>query len=143
MKVLSKVVNTFFVERCWSPYSFIHSIKRNNLNADRAESLAYVHYNLTLLSHYCDAVENDNSKKDETWDNNPKETNLEDGAIVLEQLEAKLLGDHIPGADMPPPSTSKVLDALVFPLSSQHPMSREGHSDVGRVPPTPTLLQRS
>ena len=55
MKVLSQVINTSFAESCWSTYSFIHSVKRNNLNADRAESLVYVHYNLRLLSHYCDA----------------------------------------------------------------------------------------
>ena len=56
MKVLSQVVNTSSAKRCWSTYSFIHSVKRNNLNADRAESLVYVHYNLRLLSHYCDAL---------------------------------------------------------------------------------------
>jgi hypothetical protein len=67
--------------------------------------------------------------------------------MVLERLEAELLGDHIPGGDMPPPSTSNVLDASILPLSSQRPLSRGGHSAVGRVPrslpPTPTLLQRS
>jgi hypothetical protein len=51
--VLSQVVNTSFAERCWSTYSFIHSVKRNRLNVSRAESLVYVHYNLRLLSHYC------------------------------------------------------------------------------------------
>lgn len=59
-----------------------------------------MHYKLRLLSHYCDAMEND--KIDVTWDNNPTKVNLENGAIVLERLEAKLLGDHIHGADMPP-----------------------------------------
>jgi hypothetical protein len=39
VKVLSHVVNTSSAERCWSTYSFIHSVKRNSLNADRAESL--------------------------------------------------------------------------------------------------------
>jgi hypothetical protein len=53
--VLSQVVNTSSAERCWSTYSFIHGVKRNNLNADWAESLVYVHYNLRLFSsHYCD-----------------------------------------------------------------------------------------
>jgi hypothetical protein len=85
------------------------------------------------------------------WDNNPEETNLEDGTIVLECLEEELLsdhdGDHIPGGDMPPPSTSRVPDSSVLPLSAQRPLSHGGHSAVGRVPrslpPVPTLLQRS
>jgi hypothetical protein len=38
-RVLSQVVNTSFAERCWSTYSFIHSIKRNKLNVSQAESL--------------------------------------------------------------------------------------------------------
>jgi hypothetical protein len=53
-EVLSQVVNTSSAERCWSTYSFIHSVKRNRLNVNQAESLVYVHYNLQLLSHYCE-----------------------------------------------------------------------------------------
>jgi hypothetical protein len=150
VKVLSQVVNTSFAERCWSTYSFIHSVKRNNLNADRAESLVYVHYNLRLLLHYCDADGNAFSKRDMTWDNNLEETNLQDGTIVLERLQEELLsdhdGDHIPG-DMLLPSTTRVLDSLVLPLSTQHPLSGGGHSAAGRVPrslpPVPPLIQRS
>ena len=85
VKVLSQVVNTSSAERCWSTYSFIHNVKRNSLNADRAESLVYVHYNLRLLSHYCDAGEESalyNFKRDMNWDNNLEETNLVDGAMV-------------------------------------------------------------
>ena len=66
-------------------------MKRNNLNGDRAESLVYVHYKLTLLSHYCDAAKNDRTYL--TWDNDPKEVDLENGAIALESLEVELLGD--------------------------------------------------
>jgi hypothetical protein len=46
MRVLSQVVNTSSAERCWSTYSFIHNVKRNRLNVQRAETLVYVHYNL-------------------------------------------------------------------------------------------------
>jgi hypothetical protein len=141
VKVLSQVVNTSSVERCWSTYSFIHSVKRNSLNANRAESSIYVHYNLRLLSHYCDVGEESalyNHKRDMNWDNNLEETNLEDGAIVLERLEEELLGDrdgdHIPGGVMPPPSTSGVPNSTILPLSSQRPLSCRGHSVVGRVP---------
>jgi hypothetical protein len=151
VKVLSQVVNTSSAERCWSTYSFIHNVKRNNLNADRVESLVYVHYNLRLLSHYYDAEGNAFCKRDMTWDNNPEETNLEDGTIVLERLEEELLsdhdGDHILGGDMPPPSTTRVPDSSVLSLSAQHPLSREGHSAIGHVPRSlphvPALLQRS
>ena len=38
-KVLSQVVNTSSVERCWSTYSFIHNVRRNRLNENRAEKL--------------------------------------------------------------------------------------------------------
>jgi hypothetical protein len=69
------MVNTSSTKRCWNTYSFIHNIKINNLNVYRDESLVYVHYNLKLLSHYCDTTKNDNYKRDVTWDNNPKETN--------------------------------------------------------------------
>jgi hypothetical protein len=55
-----------------------------------------------------------------------QEANLEDGAIVLKCLEAKLLGDpdgdHIHGANMPPPSTSRFPNVRVLPLASQHPV---------------------
>jgi hypothetical protein len=151
VKVLSQVVNTSSAERCWSTYSFIHSVKTNNLNADRAKSLVYVHYNLRLLSHYCDVEGNAFCKRDMTWDNNLEESNLQDGTLVLERLEEELLsdhdGDHIPGGDMPPLSTTRVPDSSVLPLSAQRPLSRGGHSVVGHVPrslpPVPALIQRS
>jgi hypothetical protein len=76
---------------------------------------------------------------------------LEDGTIVLERLEEEFLsdhdGDHIPGGNMPPPYTTKVPNSSILPLSAQRPLSRGGHSAVGRVPrslpPVPTLLQRA
>ncbi len=52
VKVLSQSVNTSCAERVWSTYSYIHNVKRNKLNADRAESLVYVHYNNRLLTRY-------------------------------------------------------------------------------------------
>jgi hypothetical protein len=85
-----------------------------------------------------------------TWDNNPEETNLQDGTIALERLQEELLsdhdGDHIPGGDMPPPSTTRVPDSLVLPLFAHRPLSRGGHSVAGRVPRSlphvPPLIQR-
>jgi hypothetical protein len=71
--------------------------------------------------------------------------------FFLECLQEQLLsdhdGDHIPGGDMPSPSTTRVPDSSVLPLSTQRPLSRGGHSAVGRVlrslPPVPPLIQRS
>ena len=69
----------------------IQNVKRNNLNVDQAESLVYVHYKLTLLSHYCDAAKNDRTYL--ISDNNLEEADLADGAITLERLEVELLGN--------------------------------------------------
>jgi hypothetical protein len=107
-QVLSQVVNTSSAERCWSTYSFIHSIKRNRLNVGRAKSLVYVYYNLRLMSHYCEEAHMDKNLRHS--DNNPEEDNLEDGVLLLEQLKIVLLDDddHV---EMPPPST------VVVPMS--------------------------
>ena len=78
--------------------------------------MVYVHYNLRLLTHYCEQAKSDRSYI--TWDNNLEENNLEDGALVLECLEDELLGDddHQTAAkvEMPPPP---------FPLASQTPFA--------------------
>ena len=63
--------------------------------------MVYVHYNLRLLSHYCEDPTIDKANK--MWDYNPEEENLEDGALVLEELENALL-DEDDRAEMPPPS---------------------------------------
>jgi hypothetical protein len=84
MRVLSQVVNTSSAERCWSTYSFIHNVRRNRLNVHRAKTLVYVHYNLRLLTHYCEDPTIDKANK--MWDYNPEEDNLEDGALFLEEL---------------------------------------------------------
>ena len=84
VRVLSQVINSSSVERCWSTYSFIHSVKRNSLNVELAEGLVYVHYNLRLFSQYCEAAKNDRTFF--TWDNNREEANVEDGAIALDSI---------------------------------------------------------
>ena len=116
MRVLSQVVNTSSAERCWSTYSFIHNVRRNRLNVQRAENLVYVHYNLRLLSHYCEDPTIDKANK--MWDYNPEEDNLEDGALVLEELENALL-DEDDRAEMPPPSVRSYGRA---PLTSTPPI---------------------
>jgi hypothetical protein len=89
MRVLSQVENTSFIERCWSTYSIIHTVKRNNVSVDQVESLVYVHYNLRLLSHYCEVAKNNRTYM--TGDNNQEEANLEDAAIALEHLKVEVL----------------------------------------------------
>ena len=136
MRVLSQVVNSSSAERCWSTYSFIHSVKRNRLNENRAESLVYVHYNLRLLSHYCERAKTDRSYV--TWDNNPEEHNLEDGSLTLERLEQELLGeedDLAAAAAMPPPTCSLFpSDAPALPSGSRPPFASVsgGRAGVGR-----------
>ena len=75
------------------------------MNIERVESLVYVHNNLRLLSHFCEAAKNDETFF--TWDNNPEEANVEDGVIALERLEDELLGDLIHTSEMPPPTTRR------------------------------------
>jgi len=64
------------------------------------------------------------------WDNNPKEDNLEDGVLLLEQLEGVLLDDddHI---EMPPPSSARV------------PMSRIPATTVGASSSAPSQSSAS
>ena len=43
-----------------------------------------------------------------TWDHNPEEHNLEDGALALERLEQELLSDndeYVAATAMPPPTS--------------------------------------
>ena len=45
------------------------------------------------------------------WDNHPEEDNLEDGIMLLEQLENALFDDD-DHAEMPPPATTQSLVPL-------------------------------
>ncbi|XP_026436155.1 uncharacterized protein LOC113334019 [Papaver somniferum] len=49
-KLLSQPSSSSCCERNWSTYSNIHTLLRNRLTSERAESLVYVHSNLRLLS---------------------------------------------------------------------------------------------
>jgi len=143
LKVLAQVVNSSSAERCWSTYSYIHNVKRNRLNENRAESLVYVHYNLRLLSHYCDRANEDPTYK--IWDNHPEDDNLEDGIVHMEELEDELVRDEAEAAAAtmpppPPPSSSSSRGPILVPLLSPPPStpSRGGSSSgrrSGREPP--------
>ena len=114
------MVNSSSIERCWSTYSYIHNVKRYNLNENRAEGLVYVDYNLRLLTCYYEPIKN-NTPNDIKWDTNSEEDNVEDGTLALEHLQEELLidddGEHghatpIPRVQMPLPSSNS------FPASS-------------------------
>ena len=48
IRLLSQIASSSAIERNWSTYSFIHSIKRNRLSSKRAEKLVAVHSALRL-----------------------------------------------------------------------------------------------
>ena len=72
------------------------------MSLDRAKSLVYVHYNLRLLSHYCDDATSNKDLK--VWNRYLEEPNLEDGVLRLEQLDDALIHDDDDRVEMPPPS---------------------------------------
>jgi len=89
-----------------------------------------VHYNLRLLSHYCDRAYEDQTYK--IWDNHPEDDNLEDGTIHLEELDAELMRDE--DEAMPPLPSSTSASARVpslVPLLAPPPCTS---SRGGRVP---------
>ncbi|XP_059628538.1 uncharacterized protein LOC132271233 [Cornus florida] len=92
IKVLSQTVNTSCAERVWSTYGYIHSVKRNKLNADRAESLVYVHYNNRLLTRYREDYE----KSYTNWDDFAYEDDLDNDLESIDKREqATLYADEI------------------------------------------------
>ncbi|KAH1114290.1 hypothetical protein J1N35_007668 [Gossypium stocksii] len=50
LKLLRQPSSSSCCERNWSTYSFIHSIRKNKINPQRAEDLVFVYTNLRLLS---------------------------------------------------------------------------------------------
>ena len=103
-----------------------------------------MHYNLRLLSHYCDQAYEDPTYK--IWDNHPKDDNLEDGTIHLEELEEELIREEDEAAAMPPPpSSSSARVSSLVPLLSPPPSTpSRGGSSSGRrsVRETPRIPPR-
>ncbi|XP_061368975.1 uncharacterized protein LOC133311865 [Gastrolobium bilobum] len=50
LRLVQQPSSSSCVERNWSTYSFVHSIKRNKITPKHVEDLVYVHSNLRLLS---------------------------------------------------------------------------------------------
>jgi hypothetical protein len=83
---------------------------------------------LQLLSHYCEVAKTDKNLR--CWNNNSKEDNLEDGVLLLEQLESVLLDDddHV---EMPPPylvmvPMSKIPATALGPFASTSALPPRG-----------------
>jgi len=72
-RLLSQVASSSSTERNWSTYGFIHSVKRNRLEAAKVEDLVYVHSNLLLLSHSSQEYKKGSSKM---WDVEPEISDL-------------------------------------------------------------------
>jgi hypothetical protein len=91
-----------------------------------------------LLSHYCEEAKEDKNLK--CWDNHPEEDNLEDGVMLLEQLENALFDDddHV---EMPPPATTQSLVPL-FKTPAAGALSLSIHSAQFRPSQAPPLPPR-
>ncbi|KAL7206899.1 hypothetical protein ACSBR2_019576 [Camellia fascicularis] len=127
LKVLSQSVNTFCAERYWSTYSYIHIVKRNRLNVDRAEKLVFVHYNHRLLSRYKEDYENFKN-----WDAHPEDANIEEDIMAIEERDNVSLSDSeddttLAGSDVQPcPTPTPLPTSSLFlpPTSQEHSMEQ-------------------
>ncbi|KAL7236186.1 hypothetical protein ACSBR1_019449 [Camellia fascicularis] len=114
-------------ERCWSTYSYIHNVKRNRLNVDRAEKLVFVHYNHRLLSRYREDYENFKN-----WDAHPEDANIEEDIMAIEERDNISLSDSeddttLAASDVQPcPTPTPLPTSSSFPLptSQEHSMEQ-------------------
>ncbi|XP_058228011.1 uncharacterized protein LOC131336244 [Rhododendron vialii] len=111
LKVLSQSVNTSCAKRCWSTHSYIHSIKRNRLNNERAKKLVPVHYNQRLLSKYRNDYE-----KFKNWDVLGHDANIEKDLLTMEARENVSLSESedeaVPGNNsIPTPSPTSAMSS--------------------------------
>ena len=101
-KLFGQPCSSSCVERNWSTYKIIHSLKRNKMAPARTEDLVYVHSNLRLLSRRNAEYVNTTIKMwdiaRDTWN----ESNIHGGAGILEnatltldepELEAMVIGN--------------------------------------------------
>lgn len=79
---LRNVINSC-AERSWSTYIYSHNVKGNRVDANHAEKLVYVHYN---IDYYQDK-ERTTRKKIKNCDAHPNDDNLEDDMLSLEELD--------------------------------------------------------
>ncbi|KAF5800582.1 putative HAT dimerization domain, ribonuclease H-like superfamily [Helianthus annuus] len=82
-KVLSQPISSSSAERNWSTYSYIHNVKRNRLNCNRADKLVFIHSNIRLQSRFLESYKSGPHKK---WDMNPESTYIEGSSAQLEEM---------------------------------------------------------
>ncbi|KAE8774221.1 hypothetical protein D1007_53378 [Hordeum vulgare] len=97
-KVLSQPISSSSAERNWNTYSFIHNVKRNNLNATTADKLVFIHANERLKRRFSEGY---NSGPHYKWDVEPENDLLEDSRLKLEQLRWDSLEDEAVDAEPP------------------------------------------
>jgi hypothetical protein len=73
IKVLSQPISSSSAERIWSTYEYVHSAKRNKLNAKNADKLVYIHSNLRLLSRVTESYKKGQHSK---WDIDPSDSTI-------------------------------------------------------------------
>lgn len=71
--VLLQPISGSSAERIWATYQYIHSAKRNNLNATNADKLVSIHSNLPLLSRYTQSYKGGPNAK---WDIDPEDSTI-------------------------------------------------------------------
>jgi hypothetical protein len=103
-KVLSQPISSSSAERNWSTYSFIHSVKRNKLNAKTADKLVFIHANERLKRMFSEGY---NSGPHYKWDMDPDNSLLEDSSLRLEHLRWAGLEDNINIDEAAEPSHKK------------------------------------
>ncbi|CAN6243746.1 unnamed protein product [Urochloa humidicola] len=72
-RVLSQPISSSSAERIWSTYEYIHSAKRNKLNAKNADKLVFIHSNLRLLSRVTESYKKGPHSK---WDIDPSNSTI-------------------------------------------------------------------
>ena len=80
IRILSQVASFSSVERNWSTYGLIHSVKCNRLGSQKAEDHVYVHSNLRLASRRGPEYSSGPSKE---WDVEPESFDLEMSLAAL------------------------------------------------------------
>jgi hypothetical protein len=112
----------FFCREVLEHLQFHPQRQKKHVECRPTESLVYVHYNLRLLSHYCEEAKEDTNLK--RWDNHPEEDNLEDWVMLLEQLENALFDDYDHAEMPPPPTTQSLVPLFKTPTAGASPTAR-------------------
>ncbi|XP_075665183.1 uncharacterized protein LOC142634814 [Castanea sativa] len=102
LKLIGQPFLSSYVERNWSTYKFLHSLKRNKMALAHAEDLVYVHSNLQLLSRRNKEYINAATKMCDIVGDSGNDNDIHGRARILEnanltldelELEAMVIGN--------------------------------------------------